>query len=114
MQLFIEFGADVNEQTSWECKTALHMASFKGHTNIVQVLIEHVEDINSRDQNHQTPLHLALVMGNASIIELLLQLGVDFNARTIDDSMPLHQAAFSGSPRAVELLLQHKGQDQHM
>jgi ankyrin repeat protein len=106
VRLFIELGANVNEPMGLECKTALHIASFKGHTDIVQLLVKHAADVSSRDWSHWTPLHLASVMGNVGSIELLLQLGADFNARAKDNSTPLHRAAYSGCPRAVELLLQ--------
>ena len=59
MLLFIELGADVDVPDGSD-STALHLSSFRGNINIVELLIERGVDVNARDRSNQTPLHTAL------------------------------------------------------
>ena len=60
MGLLIEHGADVKAQDETQ-STPLHMASYSGIPDLVQLLIEHGAGANAqdRDRSQRTPLHLA-------------------------------------------------------
>jgi len=55
----------------WE--TPLHVASERGHVEIVRLLLEHGADLRARDSDGRTPSELALQYGKLEIVELLSQ-----------------------------------------
>ena len=65
-------GSDVGEGdpvTQW---TPLHSAAINGHERIIQLLLSHKADVNSRNERESTPLHLASQEGHlASVVTLL-------------------------------------------
>ncbi|XP_014284937.1 ankyrin repeat domain-containing protein 54 isoform X2 [Halyomorpha halys] len=58
-------------------RSPLHLASCKGYTRIVRILLDHGADPNARDSIGNTPLHLAACTNHIDIIMLLLQAGSD-------------------------------------
>eukprot|EP01124_Arcella_intermedia_P009714 TRINITY_DN16347_c0_g1_i2.p1 TRINITY_DN16347_c0_g1~~TRINITY_DN16347_c0_g1_i2.p1 ORF type:complete len:1164 (-),score=275.74 TRINITY_DN16347_c0_g1_i2:1186-4650(-) len=100
------YGSSPTLEERW---SALHMACYKGHVDVVQSLLHKKADIEPLSSNTKvTPLHLAAIAGHNSIIELLLnhQANVDYA-----DSMlytPLHLAAQRNQGPTVELLLAKK------
>ena len=48
--------------------TSLHLASFSGSAETVQLLIEHGADVATRDGRYRTPLHLASSWVSATIV----------------------------------------------
>lgn len=67
---------------------ALHAASRKGRSEVVEALLEHPKiDVNLRDDDGRTPLILAAERGRVAVVEALLAVkGLDVGAR---DSMGL-------------------------
>ena len=53
------------------------LASERGHTAIVAVLLTAGADVCSMDENGNTALHLACYYGNSGAVELLLAVDVD-------------------------------------
>jgi ankyrin repeat protein len=91
--------------------TALHLASFFGHADAVELLLERHADINAVAKNQTfapraTPLHSAVARGDARIAGLLVGAGADVNARALGGFTPLHGAAASGLGELVHLLLE--------
>ncbi|PRP88563.1 acyl-CoA-binding domain-containing protein 6-like [Planoprotostelium fungivorum] len=56
---------------------ALHYASDRGHTELLNLLIESGGNINIQDDEGQTPLHYAAVTDNAEIYKMLINRGAD-------------------------------------
>jgi ankyrin repeat protein len=52
----IESGSDVNVTDPEKSLTALHMAAYNGHSEIVKLLIDHGATIDCRDAEGKTPL----------------------------------------------------------
>ena len=108
----LEHGADVDTQDHrhW---TALHLASYSGNLNLVQLLLEHGANACVRDNEGETPLHHLLKGICASsdaaldIIPPLLEHGADVDARDKYHSTPLHLASRCRNLGAVRLLLKH-------
>ena len=71
MRLLIELGADVKARDETQ-STPLHMASYSGIPDLVQLLIEHGAGTNGQDQDRsqRTPLHLASSRVSAKIMSL--------------------------------------------
>ncbi|KAJ9554962.1 hypothetical protein OSB04_009576 [Centaurea solstitialis] len=79
----LEDGVTVNgqDQHGW---TVLHRASFKGHTEVVEILMKKGVDIDidARDEDGYTALHCAVESGHVDVLELLVKRGADIEART--------------------------------
>ena len=85
----------------------LGLASFFGHLDAVQLLLDHGAEVNSVSHNGQQvmPLHSAVAGGHLEIARLLLAHGSDANAVQSDEFTPLHGAADNGQVEMVKLLL---------
>uniref|UniRef100_A0A671L074 Uncharacterized protein n=1 Tax=Sinocyclocheilus anshuiensis TaxID=1608454 RepID=A0A671L074_9TELE len=70
------------------CATPLHIASRLGKTEIVQLLLQHM--------NGYTPLHIAAKKNQMEIATTLLQYGAETNIQTKQGVMPLHLASQEG------------------
>ena len=55
--------------------SALHLCSANGHTDIVQVLLDHKAPIDSTNLSGSTPLHYASLTGNLDVVKVLIQKG---------------------------------------
>jgi palmitoyltransferase ZDHHC13/17 len=51
----------------------LHWAAYKGHAEIIQILINSGVDLEKTDNFGSTPLHLSCLSGNISCVKLLCQ-----------------------------------------
>ena len=92
--------------------TALHLAAFFGHADVVELLLERHADVNAVSKNQtvapgSTPLHSAVARGDGRIAEILLKAGADANARAQGGYTPLHAAAAAGNGELVHVLLRH-------
>jgi ankyrin repeat protein len=87
--------------------TPLHLASFFGHDDAVELLLERGADVNavSRNPMRVMPLHSAVAGKHSGIARRLVAAGADVGARQQDGFTPLHEAAQNGDGELVELLL---------
>lgn len=106
----IESGSDVND-IDYLQGSPLHIAAAKGHTEIVEFLLQHEADYMSEEfGKSDTPLHWAALGGSTDVINLLLAAGADIDAQNDVQNTPLHIAADSGNAEAALLLIE-KGAD---
>ena len=86
--------------------TALHLACYYSHLEIVELLLNLGADIEVRmERLDETPLLLACKQGHLSIIKLLLDRGTNIDACNKYCSNPLHKACRSGQASTAKLLL---------
>ncbi len=108
---YIAAGGDVNvgfrSRLPDAGKTALHVASIRGHHSVIRSLIEAHADLNARDAELETPLMYATggEAGSASIVEALVAAGADPNLRNRSGWTALMIAANLGSLAEVRILL---------
>ncbi|CAD5119586.1 DgyrCDS8188 [Dimorphilus gyrociliatus] len=86
--------------------TALHRASYEGHSDVLELLLSKGANIESQTADHWTPLHSACRWNEVKSVTVLLQHGANINSLTSSSQTPLHIAAnFSENSKVLELLL---------
>ena len=74
--------------------TALHLAIWKGHLEMVKLFLTKEENINAQNKKGETALHWASCIGeNLDVIKLLLEKGANVNAQDEDGAVALHWAS---------------------
>jgi hypothetical protein len=77
MQILLEHGADTNQCDSRDM-TPLLAACTRGHTDVVQLLIEYGANIDQPcDGDGRTPLYVACMAGHDTIVQVLIEHGVE-------------------------------------
>ncbi len=74
-------GADPNTKDPQSGSTLLAIAALMGHTEVVDLLLEHGADVNAKSRDGGTALHAAAFLGRAEIVKLLLDKGADTTLR---------------------------------
>ncbi len=111
--LLLKEKLDVNSVNAKESKrTALMLAAYLGHSNIVDRLLEHSSiQVNQQDSDGSTALSLATVKGHYIVVESLLrkaEINVNLRDHSAGQSALILAAARDCCP-IIELLLQKGG-----
>ena len=77
-----------------------------GHYVVLQFLLEHGADVDSRDNENVRPLHLASTLGHLDIVQLLFKHGAGINAQDNDGWTPLHCASHMGRLKVIQALFE--------
>ena len=96
---------DVNCKSDIGNSTPLTEAAWKGHTNVVKVLLDEGALANEAERYDRTPLIVAATLGNEDMARLLLDNGAKTNLADKDGWNPLHKAALRGHVNIIKLLL---------
>lgn len=91
--------------------SALHIASHRGHTAVLSVLLSHNLDPNEPDGSGRPPLHLAATNGHTAVVSLLLSHGARINATDSLGRTALHWAVLRGHEAVVQVFLDAGGAD---
>ncbi len=106
VRLLVENGADINivDKTG---RSVFHLATKKGHTNIMEYLLE-VEHkfLNREDINKESAIFCAAEYGQVLAAELLFHRGAYLEARNIEGNLFYAVARDSGNGEIAELLLE--------
>jgi ankyrin repeat protein len=105
VKMMLEYGADVNLQKPF---TALIAASSSGSAEVVEEILKHQPELNSRDLQGRTAIRVVGEAGLASgqqnlalVTELLIAAGADVNAADNFGTTALHGAADERSAKAL-------------
>ena len=110
IRTLLEAGSDVDVRNKYGV-TPLWIASQKGHTGIVKLLLEAKADVNAaRKTNGVTPLFMASQNGHTEVVKLLLAAKADVNAADQGGVTPLWIAVKKGRTEIVRLLLDAKAE----
>ncbi len=99
-------GANVNAVGLWEGVTPLHMA-VKDRA-LLELMLEHGGQINSRASDGTTCLHLAAQAGQDDLVRYLIAKGASVNAQDRNGNTPLHLAAKTGRRASCRILMAEK------
>uniref|UniRef100_A0A3Q2YLD4 Uncharacterized protein n=1 Tax=Hippocampus comes TaxID=109280 RepID=A0A3Q2YLD4_HIPCM len=97
--LLLEKGGPPLESRDPEGRTALHVASWRGHVDAVDLLLKHGADPNAQDVEGRPPLHSAAWTGRVDVGRRADPNHVDKHGRT-----PVKVARRHGRAEAVRLL----------
>ena len=97
---------DINGKDDGD-QTALMLAAWHGHANIVQLLIKYGANINQTNQNGMTPLMLAVSNGNEEAIKLLLDNGANIHQTNQNGMTALMMALSHGNINIIKLFFDH-------
>ncbi len=89
--------------------TALDLASYFGHRELAEFLLERGAKVEHeiRNENLFTALTGAVAEGHLDIAKMLLDRGANVNHRYAEGATPLITASYNGDERLVTLLLAH-------
>ena len=91
--------------------TPLHCAVWKGHEQVVALLLEAGADVNAHNENDHwgtTPLHAAAHANQAAIAQLLIDHGANVNSQDREGRTPLFHTTFHKA-KAVAKVLEKQG-----
>lgn len=98
-----ENAVDLNQMS--DIGSALHLAAINGHLCIVEFLVSHSVDINSKKKNGNTPLHYAAHNDHLSVVEYLVSHGAEINSKNCWNDTPLHYSTHRGNMIIVQYLV---------
>ena len=105
-RLLLLAGADVNIQNiSWNLlRTALIEAALKGHTDIVNLLLDAGAEVDTRDNEGRTAVIMAALKGNTDVVRILRDTGADLTIVDVDGKTALMWAVSNGFNAIIKLL----------
>uniref|UniRef100_A0A665V3B6 Uncharacterized protein n=1 Tax=Echeneis naucrates TaxID=173247 RepID=A0A665V3B6_ECHNA len=86
-------------------RSPLHLAAYKGHIEVVRILLKAGCDLDIQDDGEQTALHRAAVVGNSDVISALIQEGCALDRQDKDGNTALHEVSWHGFSQSVKLLV---------
>ncbi|XP_067101085.1 ankyrin repeat and SOCS box protein 3 isoform X2 [Osmerus mordax] len=108
VELLIRKGAEINGEHTSSCWSSLHLAAYKGSSEIVRLLIAVPGcELEARDDNNITPLFLSAQYGRRECLQILIDAGADVNTQAADLATPLMIASQQGYEDCVNTLLAH-------
>ncbi|MFW9961916.1 MAG: ankyrin repeat domain-containing protein, partial [Candidatus Thorarchaeota archaeon] len=100
----IESGAEIDAQNEFMKDSALHIASSKGHLDIVEYLIDNNADCLLANGTDMTPLHLAARDGQTRVVKYLLAKIREIPERVLNDIIHVASVSVYGRPEIVQML----------
>ena len=109
-QWFVERSVGSVNDEMIEKKTPLHIASGKGHLDIVQWLTAIGADVHAVTDRLCTPLFMAACKGHLDVVQWLACQGADVNAAASDGATPFYIACQEGYLNVAKWLAENKAE----
>ena len=87
--------------------TPLHCATWKGHLDVVALLLKSGADVNAVNENEHwgtTPLHAAAHANQAAIAKLLIDHGANVKAKDKEGRTPMFHTTFHKAKAVAKIL----------
>ena len=88
----------------YEESTIMHVATYNGHTNVIDTLLRHDTSLNEFQEHVPKLLHMAAERGHLDLVKLLYENGYDKA-----DVISLHHASAKNHFHVAKYLLEHAG-----
>ena len=108
-KLLLAVNSNVEERMPSTLYTPLHFAAINGNETIIELLLSHNADVNSRSKTEAAPLHLASQEGHLVAVVALLQAGADPFLPRQGGALPIHQAANKNHSQVARILIEQAG-----
>ncbi|KAF7650769.1 hypothetical protein LDENG_00120920 [Lucifuga dentata] len=86
-------------------RSPLHLAAYKGHAEVVRILLKAGCDLDIQDDGEQTALHRAVAVGNSDVVAALIQEGCSLDRQDKDGNTALHEVSWHGFSQSLKLLV---------
>lgn len=107
-RLLIDAGACVNTHSNEFKETALTLASYKGHVEMVKYLLEKGADFEHKTDEMHTALMEACMDGHVEVARVLIEHGASVNMPPDSFESPLTLAACGGHVELADLLIDNR------
>jgi len=104
--LIIEHSQDLDTQCFGHKSTALHLASRRGHVEVIRVLLDNGADADAQTKYESTPLHMASTGGHMEAVRLLLERGANAILDDDQDIGAIFLAYQCGHPEVARVFLE--------
>jgi len=106
VQQLVDQGADVNQLES-NGDAPLIMAAYKGHSEIVEILLKAGADVTAVDPGMKaTALHAAAYAGRTKSAQLLIEYGIDIDAQgPYNGYTALHDAIWQNNVETAKVII---------
>ena len=111
IKFLIQEGADPNYASKETSETILHKVAANWGTDLADLIVKNVMNIDVRDKYGRTPLHAAACSNNSDMVQWLIA-NVELKTRN-ECQTPLHYAARFDSIEAIKILLHARGKIQN-
>lgn len=96
----------ITDNRGW---TPLHLASSRGHIDVVQFLLEEGADLEARtDRINRTPLHLSSMHGFPKMTSYLVAMGADIRATDVYEKTPLELARLTNAVQVIAFFKEYR------
>ena len=99
----LEMGADPNAEDLYR-RRPLHFAAANGHSQIIQILLQHGAEIDAQTSGGDTALMKACLFAHRTAVEVLLQHNANASLSNNEGQMALHYADMAQCPEIRDLL----------